>query len=166
MRELFIFVAFAVLFSADSRSEDADSRLIVESDAAIAKISLRSSSRPVRLPNLSFDFRIEALCPSTLDTKSISISIADTRINIQPDDAGPIEKTIRVSRKQLGPIAVSDFCIAGNSANAEELLQLHDALTAQFSLHCVGENQESMLYETIALEVALQCDVPENTQSL
>jgi hypothetical protein len=166
MRCLYFFTALAMLIAADSRGEDADSRLIVESEAAIAKISLRSSSRPVRLPNLSFNLRIQALCPGTLEAKSISISIADTRVNIRPNDGGPVEKTIRVPRKQLGPIAVNDFCIAGDSANDEELLQLHDALTAQLSLHCVGENQESMLYETIALEVALQCDVPENAQAL
>ena len=103
MRGLFVFAALTMLIAADSRSEDADSRLIVESDAAIAKISLRSSSRPVRLPNLSFNLRIQALCPAALEPESISISIADTRVNIRPDDGGPIERTIRVPRKQLGP---------------------------------------------------------------
>ena len=85
---------------------------------------------------------------------------------MQPDDTGVIERSIRVPKKQLGPIAVNDFCIAGGDASSGQALNLRDALSAQLSLHCSGENQESMTYETVALEVALQCDVPENAQSL
>ena len=166
MRSLFFFAALAVLIGADSRAEGADSALLVEFDAAVAKIALRSSGRPIRLPSLTFAVRIEASCPARLDTKSISISIADTRINVQPDDTGVIERSIRVPKKQLGPIAVNDFCIAGEDASSGQELNLRDALSAQLSLHCSGENQESMTYETVALEVALQCDVPENAQSL
>ena len=166
MRGLFIYAALAVLVSADSRGEDADSQLLVEFDAAVAKIALRSSSRPIQLPSLTFAVRIEASCPAALDTKSISISIADTRINMQPGDIGLIERTIRVPAKQLGPIAVDDFCNAADDANSGQQLQLRDALSAQLSLRCSNENQESMTYATIALEVALQCDVPENAKAL
>ena len=94
MRSLFFYAALAVLVSADSHSEDADGELLVEFDAAVAKIALRSSSRPIRLPDLTFAVRIEASCSTPLAAKSISISIADTRINVQPDDTGLIEKTI------------------------------------------------------------------------
>jgi hypothetical protein len=166
MRSLFFYAALAVLISADSRGEGADGELFLEFDAAVAKIALRSSSRPIRLPSLTFVVRIEASCPTALQTKSISISIADTRINVQPDDTGVIERSIRVPRKQLGPIAVNDFCITGEDASPEQELNIRDALSAQISLHCSGENQESMTYETVALEVALQCDVPGNAQSL
>jgi hypothetical protein len=165
MRSLFFCTAIALLIGTDSRGEDAGSQLLVEFDAAVAKIALRSSNRPIQLPSLTFAVRIEASCPTALEKRSISISIADTRINVQPDDSGVVEKTIRVPKKQLGPIAVNDFCIAGNDASSEEL-QLHDALSAQLSLHCSGDNQASMIYETIALEIALQCDAPENAQSL
>jgi hypothetical protein len=166
MRSLFFFAALTVLIGADSRAEGADSELLVEFDAAVAKIALRSSGRPIRLPSLTFAVRIEASCAAPLETKSISISIADTRINVQPDDTGVIERSIRVPRKQLGPISVNDFCIAGDGASSEQELHLRDALSAQLSLHCSGDNQEWMTYETVALEVALQCDVPENAQSL
>ncbi len=161
MRGLFFYAALAVLVSADSRSEDADSGLLVEFDAAIAKIELRSSSEPIQLPDLTFPVRIEASCPTALEARSISISIADTRINVQADDDGLIEKTIRVPWKQLGPIAVNDFCIANDDLNSEQQLKLSDALSAQLSLRCSGENRESITYQTVALEVDLQCDVPE-----
>ena len=166
MRSFFFFAALAVLICADSRGESADSELSVEFDAAVARIALRSSSRPIRLPSLTFAVRIKASCAATLAAKSISISIADTRISVQVDESGVIEKSIRVPKKQLGPIAVSDFCIAGEDPGSAQELNLRDALSAQLSLHCSGENQESMIYETVALEVALQCDVPENAQSL
>jgi len=166
MRSLFFFAALAVLIGADSRGEGADGELLVEFDAAVAEIALRSSSRPIRLPSLTFAVRIEASCPTELEPKSISISIADTRINVQPDDTGVIEKSIRVPKKQLGPISVDDFCIAGDDVNSERQLQLRDALSAQLSLHCSGDNRESMTYETVALEVTLQCDIAEDGQSL
>jgi hypothetical protein len=166
MRSLFFFAALAVLIGADSRAEGADSELLVEFDAAVAKIALRSSSRPIQLPSLTFAVRIEASCPATLETKSISISIADTRINVQPDDTGVIERSIRVPKKQLGPIAVNDFCIAGEDASSAQELNLRDALSAQLSLHCSDDNRDSISYETVALQVTLQCDVPENAQAL
>jgi hypothetical protein len=164
MRGLFIYAALAVLISTDSRGEDADSRLSAEFDVAVAKIALRSSSRPIRLPSLTFAVRIEASCSTPLEAKSISISIADTRINVRPGDNGLIERTIRVPTKQLGPIAVNDFCIAGDDVNSRQQLQVRDALSAQLSLRCSSEKQESITYETVALEVALHCDVPENAQ--
>jgi hypothetical protein len=164
MRSLFFYAALAVLVSADSHGDDADGELLVEFDAAVAKIALRSSSRPIQLPSLTFAVRIEASCSTPLAAKSISISIADTRINVQADDTGLIEKTIRVPTKQLGPITVNDFCVVGGDASSGQQLQLRDALSAQLSLRCSGETQESMTYETVALEVALQCDVPENAQ--
>jgi len=164
MRSLFFYAALAVLVSADSHGEDADGELLVEFDAAVAKIALRSSSRPIQLPGLIFAVRIEASCSTPLTARSISISIADTRINVQPDDTGLIEKTIRVPTKQLGPIAVDDFCIVGDDVSSGQQLQLRDVLSAQISLRCSSDTQESMSYETVALEVALQCDVPENAQ--
>lgn len=166
MRSFFFSVALAVLIGTDSRAEGVDSELLVEFDAAVAKIALRSSSRPIRLPNLTFAMRIKASCPAALETESISISIADTRISVEPEDSGVIERSIRVPRKQIGPIVVNDFCIAGDDTDSERELRLRDALSAQLSLHCSGDNRESITYETVALEVALQCDVPENTQSL
>ncbi len=166
MRGLLFYAALAVLVSADSRGEDADSGLLVEFDAAIAKIELRSSSGPIQLPDLTFQVRIEASCPTALEARSISISIADTRINVQADDDGLIEKTIRVPKKQLGPIAVNDFCIAEDDLSSEQQLKLSDALSAQLSLRCSGENRESITYQTVALEVDLQCAVPENAAEL
>lgn len=160
MRGLLFYAALAVLVSADSRAEEADSSLLVEFDAAVASVSPRSTNQALFLPELTFTVRIEASCATALAVRSVSISIADTRINVKAEDE-LIERTIRVPEKQLGPIAVNDFCIAGSDLNPEQQLTLSDALSAQLSLHCSDDQYESMTYETVALQIALQCDVRE-----
>ena len=166
MRSLFLCAALTLLSSAESRGDDTGATLFVQFEPAIAKVALRSNSRPVQLPRLTFAVRVEASCPATLEAQSISLSIADTRIRLQPDESGVVDKTISVPQKQLGPIAVNDFCMAGDDTDSEQQISLKDALSAQLSLRCSGENQESIQYETAALEVILQCEIPENTQAL
>jgi hypothetical protein len=167
MRGLIFFAVIAVLSGVESRGDAADSQLVVDFDAAIIKIAPRAAGRRlVRLPSLTFALRVQAQCAGDLDPHSVSISIADTRITLRPENAKTIEKTIRVPQRQLGPVAIESFCVSGETENPQPLLQVHDALSAQVSLHCVGENRESITYQTVALELALQCDLPENAQSV
>ena len=164
MRFLTVLLPFALLTSPVSYAEDSGGRLDIEFDTATAKISPRSSDRPIRLPSLTFAVRATTHCPESQLPESLSISIADTRISISPAGDDVIEKSISVSRKQLGPVAVKNFCIVDNDANSEQTLQVEDALTAQLSLLCVGENDESISYETAALSVALECELPEQPE--
>lgn len=166
MQKLFICAVLVVLASTDARAEDAGGKLTADFDVPVAKISLRSSSRLVQLPRLTFLVSVEAACPSSLEAESVSVSIADTRVSARPDENGIIEKTISVPKKQLAPIAVNDFCTAGQDVNPEEQLVLPDALSAQLSLRCSNDDQESITYKTVSLQVALRCEVPENAQSL
>ena len=161
MRYLTEIFAIALLISSTSHSEDADGQLDIEFDTATAIVSPRTSNRPINLPTLTFTFRAQAQCPAAEAPESISVSIADTRITIYPDSDSNdvIEKSIRVSQKQLGPVAVANFCLAENDADVGELLELDDALSAQLSLRCVGENSESISYQTAALSVSLLCEV-------
>lgn len=166
MRGPFLFMTLAVLACVDVRGEDANSQLVATFEAAIAEIAPRSSAQAIQLPSLTFTVSIEANCPLTYTTGTISISIADTRVRTELVADGPTQQSIRVPEKQLGPIAVSDFCIAGADPGSAQQLQLRDALSAQLSLRCVGENKESMTYSTVPLEVSLQCVVPASVQSL
>lgn len=161
MRYLTVIFAIALLISSTSRAEDAGGQLDIEFDTATAIIAPRTSSRPISLPTLTFTLRAQARCPAAETPESISVSIADTRITIYPDSDSNdiIEKSIRVSQKQLGPVAVESFCLAENNADVGELLELDDALSAQLSLRCVGENSESISYQTAALSVSLLCEV-------
>ena len=163
MRYLTATFAIALLTSSAAHSDDADGQLDIEFDTATALISPRTSNRPINLPTLTFTLRAQARCPAAEAPESISISIADTRITIYPDNESAtndvVEKSIRVSQKQLGPVAVESFCLAQNSADVGQSLQLDGALSAQLSLRCVGENSESISYQTAALSVALLCEV-------
>lgn len=167
MRYLTVIVFTAVLLSLTAFSDDADGQLDFEFDTAVAAIAPRSTSKPISLPTLTFALRAEARCPALLAPESVSISIADTRITIKPETDGALEKSIRVAEKQLGPLAVEDFCLADNAADAGESLQVDDALSAQLSLRCVGEDRESISYQTAALSVTLQCETtePESSQT-
>jgi len=161
MRSFTVIVSIVMLLSSTSFSDDLDGQLDFEFESAIAAIAPRATNRPISLPTLTFALRAEARCPAQLVPESVSISIADTRISMSPDAAGVLEKSIRVSKKQLGPLAVESFCLAENSADAGQSLQIDDALSAQLSLRCVGEDSASISYQTAALSVTLQCAATE-----
>lgn len=154
--------AALMLFGATAVSADDGARLDVEFDTPVASIAPRTAQRLVNLPSLTFVVRAAASCPEAQNAESISISIADTRISVEPKSDEVVEQTIRVSGRQLGPVAVEDFCLAAATEDeqqeAVEPLVINDALTAQMSLRCVGENAESIQYDTAVLSVALQCD--------
>jgi hypothetical protein len=166
MRGPFSFIAFAVLACADAYGEDANSQLTAVFAAALAEIAPRSSAQPIQLPSLTFTANIEARCPAESAAATISISIADTQVRTPLAADGPTQQSIQVPDKQLGPILADDFCIVGATPDSAQQLQLRDALSAQVSLRCVSENQESITYSTVPLEVSLQCVVPESLQLL
>lgn len=161
--------AASMLLGATAASADNGARLDVEFDTPVASIAPRTATRLVNLPSLTFVVRAAASCPEAQSAESISISIADTRISVQPNSDEVVEQTIRVSGKQLGPVAVEEFCLAAElkdeRQDTAEPLVTNDALTAQMSLRCVGENAESIQYDTAVLSVALQCARPETEQT-
>ena len=141
-------------------------KLRVKFETPVASILPRTTDRPIKLPSLTYVLRAEASCPEPQTAESVSISIADTRITISPGESEAVEETIRVSNKQLGPVAVEDFCLANSDSDpdsdAQDLLQIEGALTAHMSLRCIGENSETISYSTAALNVTLSCAVPES----
>jgi hypothetical protein len=161
MRYLTGLLAIVLLIDSTTGVANSDEHLEVEFDTAVAKIAPRSSAKPINLPNLTFSLKARAFCPAPQAAESVSISIADTQITIRPVNEDAIEESIQVSRKQLGPVAVEDFCLGEETNDAQELLQIDDALTAQLSLRCAGENSESISYKSAALSIALLCEVPE-----
>ena len=166
MRGPFPLIALALLCCANAYGEEASSRLTAVFAAAIAEIAPRSSAQPIQLPSLTFTVNIEASCPASFANGTVSISIADTKIRAAIVADGPTQQSIQVPEKQLGPISANDFCIVGAEPGSAAQLQLRDALSAQVSLRCVGESQESITYSTVPLEVSLQCVIPESIQAL
>jgi hypothetical protein len=162
MRGPLLISLSAILVCSTSLSDEAGQRLSVEFETAIANIAPRATDQPVHFPDLTFALRGETHCHAPDSTASVSVSIADSRLTIAPDPdrQGLIEETMRVPHKQLGPIVVDNFCLAGESESVQ-YLELEGALSAHLSLRCSSENQNSISYLTSALNVTIQCQNEE-----
>ena len=185
MRGRYIFPMLAVLVCASAFSDEANPKLSVKFATAQATIAPRPPDKPVQFPDMTFTLHATASCPAAELPVSVSISIADSRITIAPDDDGRLEEEIRVSAEQLAPVIARDFClddemdelaneesgsVRSNEADHEPdeqpdqnpQLEIQGALSAQLSLRCRGENSESISYATAPLNVALHCENPEH----
>ena len=134
-------------------------RLEVDSDPAVVEIPRQDTGRRlIRLPALDFPFRIDAYCGRGGELQSLSISVADTRQTIASEDSPADDvfaTTVSVSPRQIAPVAVEEFCVAGEPAG--ESLLLHTALTAQISLRCASEESQSVVFAAEALDIKLVC---------
>ncbi len=168
MRGAFISIAIIALVVESSGDEQPDDRLMVDIGAALVEVGTRPSGRrPIRLPDLEFAVRLEPQCAAGTDADSISISVADTRLSIGRQtlaEQSVIEITIRVPRKQLGPLVVEDFCVTGDGAISDAVMHVRDALTAQMSLKCADDSRQSIIYKTEALAIMLVCETPAADQ--
>jgi hypothetical protein len=159
MHGRFLIAAIAAFVCSASFGDDASRALSVQFESAQAVVALRTANQPIQLPGLTFSLRVQAHCPAPETPASVSISIADSRITVAPDENGLIESEIHVSAKQLGPVLATDFCLDGDTDTTRPI-ELKGALSAQLSLRCKGENSESIRYATKLLNVALECMNP------
>ena len=127
--------------------------------ASVELTPLADEDRPVRLPPLAFALRIEPSCAGATEPLSLSISAADTRLHFKAADlaAAPVvEATLTIPQKQLGPLRIDGFCRAGQDDPPSRLL-LEDAYTARLSLRCGSDDEQTIVYATLALDVNLLC---------
>jgi hypothetical protein len=168
MRGAFISIAIIVLAVEGSGEELSGDRLLVDINAASIEVSARPAGRqPIRLPDLEFEVRLEPRCAAGMNADSISVSVADTRLHIGRQmlaEQPVIETKIRVPRKQIGPLAIEDFCVAGDDAPNDTLRRVRDALTAQLSLTCANDSRQSIIYKTEALVITLICETEATDQ--
>jgi hypothetical protein len=134
-------------------------RLIIETSPAIASVMpLDGDRKLLRLPDLEFPVRVVARCGSGRTPESISISIADTRVSfgreVLSDDA-VLETSVLVSSRQMAPVAVEGFCTSVSGPS--ESLLLSTALTAQISLLCVRDDDQSIAFRARTLDVLVNC---------
>ena len=146
-------------------SGDGDNRPAVVAKPARVGIDVAPAGRRlIHLPTLEFPLRIEPRCSPGLRIESVSISVADTRRTYSAQDfekTATIETTLRLPGRQIGPLAIDAFC-ADKSEPATR--RVADALTANVSLHCTNDTQQSVNYEMLALDVLLHCDTKEPVQ--
>ena len=161
MHKAVLFLLLLILAAGDA------DRLDVVSEPAVASIApVENGRRLIRLPELEFPMRIAPYCGGGGELQSVSISVADTRQNFTSADyadRGNLETIVKVSPKQLAPVAVESFCIVGEPPSAPLLLER--TLTAQVSLQCAREGDTSIVFEAQALDVRLLCEVPEAAEA-
>lgn len=140
--------------------------LVLSPDTPVVSVSTRPAGRNfMRLPNLEYAFRIEAHCSADDSPKSVSLSIADTRISLGTDslaNEGPIEISVEIPAGQIGPVATSDFCVVGASGN--ERLRIASVLSAQASMLCGEDDDGTMTYASAALDVVVDCEAAPAAQ--
>ena len=135
-------------------------RLIVRTDPAVTSVRSTTASRNLlRLPDLEFPVRVVARCGSGRVPRTISISIADTRVSFGDEALSAdsvLETSVSVSSRQIAPVSVDGFCSAGN--RQPEALLLPTALIAQFSLRCVRDEEQSIAFRAQTLDVLVNCE--------
>ena len=140
-------------------------RLFVHTEPAVASITPHPASRKlIRLPALEFSLRISAQCAAGRTPESISISVADTHRNFSGEDlpvSAALETSVRISPRQIAPIAMRDFCVA--ASESQPSLLVTTALTAQISLRCVKDGERSIAFQAKALDVMLNCETIDAT---
>jgi hypothetical protein len=166
MPKLTFSAALILLTAIDSWADPATSQLTIAVEPALAEIEPRPPGpRIIRLPQMIFALRIEMQCGAGTRAESASVSISDTRHSLAPEqlgDATGTELTISVPQKQLAPLTIENFCFSDIAMGDSEDLHIADALSAQVSLRCVGENQHSIIYRVAPLDIALRCRVRDD----
>lgn len=135
-------------------------------DTPTAKVMPRSRERaPLQLPDLEYQFRIDAVCRDDLSPASLSLAVADTRrtFNAEQIVAGALNDVrLVVPAVQLAPVVIANFCVAEGDAEhpvaSISSLTVHAALSAQASLLCIGDTDRSMKYASANLDVKLICE--------
>lgn len=161
MRKAILLAALISLAAIGARADMTVGQLSIEVESAIAEIDPRPPGpRLVRLPDLALTMHISAQCSADMRAESATISIADTPHSLGPEslgDAAGTDLTINVPHLQLAPLTIENFCLSGAAVNDSGDLHIADALSAQVSLLCVGENQQSIVYQSVPLGIALHC---------
>jgi hypothetical protein len=158
-----------VLVSSTLRCALAESDLTLSADTPTAQVKPRSAERaPLVLPELEYNFRIQANCHDDLEATSISLAVADTRRTFDHAQitSGELNAVnLRIPANQIAPVLIADFCIAPTDAGQispatgrQHPMTVRSALSAQASLLCVAEGHRSMKYASATLDVQLVCE--------
>ena len=133
----------------------------LEVDAAVAVFDVREQllDRPLlRLPALEFELRMTPHCAPGAEAASISLSVADTRLNLSGEsivNGHTVNAELVVPGAQLPLLRVEGFCSAGSGAGDSRLVE--GVLTAQLSLRCISGDRQTVHYRSRSLDLQLNC---------
>jgi hypothetical protein len=160
-------------------------RLQLTAEPPVVGVSGTAPGRQfVELPTLEYRFEVQAACGGERTPRSLSINVADTRLALSGAalEEAPQEVVLTIPARQLAPIAVDDFCVAGGTGEeripdgatqnalaiapaaalpqSRRLLTVPAVMSAQASLVCAGEDGHDIRYVTEPLGVTLSCTPP------
>lgn len=145
----------------DDRPDDRP--LAIRSSTPNVAINARAGDRTaIGLPDLEYTFHIDARCSSGQRAESVLISIADTRRRLPRKDLlanAAAGVAITVPAKQIAPLTIYGFCVQNQLPDqaSPTRVTVRGALSAQASLLCTGDDEQSMSYASAGLDVTLLC---------
>jgi hypothetical protein len=161
MRSVTVFTALFLLPGSHAGADTITDQLSLVVGPTTVEIDPRPPGpRLIRLPDLALTMRLSAECSADMRAESASIGISDTRYSLGPEllaDTAGANLTINIPHRQLAPLTIENFCLSGATVSDNSELYIADALSAQISLLCVAENQQSIVYQAVPLGIELRC---------
>jgi hypothetical protein len=156
---IFSLVAFATAAECQELLP-ATGQLRVEAAPALVVLDpLADRRQSVLLPNLEFELSIETRCEPGSGSRSVVVSVADTRLQLDQDDFGQngtARTALLLPTRQAGQLRADGFCQPGRDDN-DSRLEVQGAFTARLSLRCDHDELASITYATLPLDVVLEC---------
>ncbi len=122
----------------------------------------------VQLPNLTYDLAVTVDCKANWVPDSVSISVADSGASLDAErlQAGEdLKLELRIPANQIAPLRIEDFCTIDEmdvpDAAIQESIFVPGFMSAQASLRCATDSEQSTMYVTKPLDVVLECAAPE-----
>ena len=155
-------IASGLVSSVAAESLDSDGLAIIAS-AATARVSAGAGGRrALRLPGLDFRFQFRFACPGTSSPQSLSMTIADTHQSLGADEltaeTNVAHARVRIPASQIAPVAIEAFCATEAPSANSSPLTLPSLLSASASLRCGDDEDSSIRYDSVPLDVVLVCD--------
>ena len=138
--------------------------LAVQAIEAVAQITPHAlGRRQVVVPTTSFSLQTRFACAGSAVPTLLSIGIADTLYRHVPLDNERFRLAeVEVPAKQIAPVNVGSFCVAGRASKGDNLL-LPGVASAQISLRCDLNTRSAVKVTSVPLPLRLIC-VPEPDQ--
>ena len=134
-------------------------RLSVLAEPAVAVLALQEVGDDlVRLPDIEFRLSLSPNCANGGRPESVSIAIADTRKTLDSEElqaSETVDLVMRVSASQLAPLALAGFCVDTESEGESVLIT--SALSAQASLRCSRDEDQSIVFAAAPLDIRVDC---------
>lgn len=127
------------------------------------------------LPALDYIFSLDARCATSFTPESVSLSVADSRAFVQPEEpdsgGGLPDAKLTVPANQLAPLIVEGFCTEPQDSSGEpdvagrsSTVTVSATLSVSASLLCSADQRREMIYTSAPLDVTLICAPADETE--